>query len=49
MCGIAGVFHKQGHAEVQAMLRRLRHRGPDGEGIEDLPFGTLGHRRWLSC
>ena len=45
MCGIAGVFYKQGHAEVQGMLRKLRHRGPDGEGIEDLPFGTLGHTR----
>lgn len=45
MSGIAGVFYQQGHAEVQGMLRKLRHRGPDGEGIQDLPFGTLGHCR----
>jgi len=45
MCGIAGVFYNQRHAEVQAMLHKLQHRGPDGEGIQDLSFGTLGHRR----
>jgi asparagine synthase (glutamine-hydrolysing) len=45
MCGIAGVFYNQGHAEVQGMLEKLKHRGPDGEGIQDLSFGTLGHRR----
>lgn len=45
MCGIAGIFYNHGHTEVQAMLQKLQHRGPDGEGIHDLPFGTLGHRR----
>lgn len=45
MCGIAGVFFRQSHEEVRGMLYKLRHRGPDGEGIQDLPFGTLGHRR----
>lgn len=45
MSGIAGIFNKQGHTEVQRMLRKLRHRGPDGEGIQDLPFGTLGYTR----
>ena len=45
MCGIAGIFYNQGRTKVQAMLQKLQHRGPDGEGIQDLPFGTLGHRR----
>jgi asparagine synthase (glutamine-hydrolysing) len=45
MCGIAGVFYKQSHEEVRGMLHKIRHRGPDGEGIQVLPYGTLGHRR----
>jgi asparagine synthase (glutamine-hydrolysing) len=45
MCGIAGIFHQQGHVDVEAMLQKIQHRGPDGEGIQDLPSGTLGHRR----
>lgn len=45
MCGIAGVFYKQSHEEVRGMLHKIRHRGPDGEGIQVLPSGTLGHRR----
>jgi asparagine synthase (glutamine-hydrolysing) len=45
MCGIAGVFYKPSHEEVRGMLYKLRHRGLDGEGIQDLPMGTLGHRR----
>lgn len=45
MCGIAGVFYKPSREEVKGMLYKLRHRGPDGEGIQDLPMGTLGHRR----
>jgi asparagine synthase (glutamine-hydrolysing) len=45
MCGIAGIFYREGHAEIQGMLQKIKHRGPDGQGIKDLPSGTLGHRR----
>ncbi len=45
MCGIAGVFYRQSSEEVRGMLNKLRHRGPDDEGIQILPAGTLGHRR----
>src|SRR5918994_5424944 len=37
MCGIAGVFHLNGHPPDPALLRRMaeamRHRGPDDEGL----------------
>ena len=40
MCGIAGIFG-QGNIVtmpiLEAMARRLAHRGPDDEGIEVLP------------
>ncbi|MEX1828653.1 asparagine synthase (glutamine-hydrolyzing) [Luteibacter sp. CQ10] len=48
MCGIAGLIDPSGFGTdtVERMLNRLRHRGPDGEGILALPGGvTLGHRR----
>lgn len=45
MCGIAGAFGKQAPGEVEKMLAKLAHRGPDGQGIKTLPVGTLGHRR----
>lgn len=45
MCGIAGVFLKPSTEDVEKMLARLAHRGPDGQGIKNLPNGTLGHRR----
>lgn len=50
MCGIAGKLNlapeaSLGREEIAAMLRPLRHRGPDGEGVYlDGPVG-LGHRR----
>lgn len=49
MCGIAGVFHRDGapaSAEtVAAMTALVAHRGPDGVGAHvDGPVG-LGHRR----
>ena len=49
MCGIAGVLGFDGRpadpAILQAMGARLRHRGPDGEGIfRDGPLG-LSHTR----
>jgi asparagine synthase (glutamine-hydrolysing) len=45
MCGIAGVFGDIRSDRVRAMLDRMRYRGPDGWGCNDLPNGTLGHRR----
>jgi asparagine synthase (glutamine-hydrolysing) len=52
MCGIAGIFHSQGSALIDAALLRtmsdvLTHRGPDGSGVyvsEDRRLG-LAHRR----
>ena len=50
MCGIAGVFSTKVEgisAGVARMTDRIRHRGPDGDGIwVDLEAGIgLGHRR----
>jgi len=45
MCGIAGVFHGQAPQDVERMLEKISHRGPDGRGVKNLPVGTLGHTR----
>lgn len=45
MCGIAGVYRRQDAANVDRMLQNIRHRGPDGRGLKDLPVATLGHTR----
>lgn len=45
MCGIAGVFLKQTSQNVEKMISTLTHRGPDGQGLKNLPNGTLGHTR----
>jgi asparagine synthase (glutamine-hydrolysing) len=45
MCGIAGAFGKQASQQVEKMLTKLHHRGPDGSGLINLPSGTLGHTR----
>ena len=48
MCGIAGRLHGAGtdsRLVVQAMIRRLAHRGPDAEGVLQLDGICLGHRR----
>jgi asparagine synthase (glutamine-hydrolysing) len=49
MCGIAGIFHDGSRGEaadvVAAMLDRLRHRGPDGDGAWSDDGIDLGHRR----
>ncbi len=47
MCGIAGIVgpsHELGEA-MQRMLVALRHRGPDGVGVEQDAHAILGHRR----
>ncbi len=47
MCGIAGVWGSDAPEVVSPMLARLRHRGPDAEGIHRDRSGraTLGHTR----
>ncbi|MCW5877550.1 MAG: asparagine synthase B [Anaerolineales bacterium] len=45
MCGIAGVYGEQSPDQVNRMLTKLAHRGPDGQGLKNLPKGTLGHTR----
>lgn len=49
MCGVAGIWHRDGRPAEERALRRmnvvLRHRGPDDEGIVcDGEIG-FGHRR----
>jgi asparagine synthase (glutamine-hydrolysing) len=46
MCGIAGIIGSRANVEtVNTMAQRLRHRGPDGDGIWSEPGVALGHRR----
>ena len=49
MCGIAGVFHKQGRpVEIERLQRMgslLAHRGPDAQGIHSEGGLGLVHRR----
>jgi asparagine synthase (glutamine-hydrolysing) len=47
MCGIAGIVGDSSGlmSGMQAMLHALRHRGPDGEGMEFDSHAILGHRR----
>jgi asparagine synthase (glutamine-hydrolysing) len=47
MCGIAGIISEDpaARSRLPEMLVRLRHRGPDDEGLEQLGPASLGHRR----
>ncbi|HET9909100.1 MAG TPA: asparagine synthase B [Anaerolineales bacterium] len=45
MCGIAGVFQRPANQIVKSMVRNIAHRGPDGLGVMDVPYGTFGHTR----
>ena len=46
MCGIAGIISERASAEIaSSMAQRLRHRGPDGEGVWSEPGVALAHRR----
>ncbi len=46
MCGIAGIIGSRASAAtVKNMADRLRHRGPDGEGVWSAPGVALGFRR----
>jgi asparagine synthase (glutamine-hydrolysing) len=46
MCGIVGIIGARAdRAAVGLMAQRLKHRGPDGDGIWSEPGAVLGHRR----
>ena len=45
MCGIAGVFQEPAIQIVNKMVKNIAHRGPNGQGVMDIPHGTLGHTR----
>ena len=45
MCGIAGVFHQPDDHIIRDMVREISHRGPDGQAVENMKWGTLGHAR----
>ena len=46
MCGIAGIVGSEASAEIALrMAQRLRHRGPDGDGVWTGPGVALSHRR----
>jgi asparagine synthase (glutamine-hydrolysing) len=46
MCGIAGIVGPKASVEMaRSMALRLRHRGPDGEGVWEAPGVVLAHRR----
>ncbi len=49
MCGIAGIikanYSEQEVSYVQAMCKKLHHRGPDASGLKQLNGAVFGHRR----
>src|ERR1700728_4137575 len=46
MCGIAGIVGPRASVEIaRSMAQRLRHRGPDGDGVWCEPGVALAHRR----
>ncbi len=47
MCGITGIVSKKDNKEeiIKKMNEKIKHRGPDDEGIYTDDFVSLGHRR----
>ena len=45
MCGIAGTLLNPANEDVKLMIEKLAHRGPDGNGVQNLEAATLGHTR----
>jgi len=46
MCGIAGIVGQRASVEIaRGMAQRIKHRGPDGEGVWSEPGIALSHRR----
>lgn len=45
MCGIAAVIGSTDETTLRDMMARIKHRGPDGEGMVRIADGMLGHVR----
>jgi asparagine synthase (glutamine-hydrolysing) len=45
MCGIVVMMGAQGEVQMEDMLKRIKHRGPDGSGILQMGSTVLGHVR----
>ena len=45
MCGIVAVYGKPDASLALDMMGRIKHRGPDGAGVDDIGRTTLGHVR----
>jgi asparagine synthase (glutamine-hydrolysing) len=45
MCGIAGIYGENSPEKVRKMLKKIAHRGPDGQGVQVVDGATLGHTR----
>src|SRR3954452_7004000 len=45
MCGIVAEHGRSDPAELERMLERIAHRGPDDRGAIELDGSWLGHRR----
>ena len=45
MCGVAGIFGDPDRALLERMVRRIVHRGPDGQGIAVVGRAGLGSTR----
>lgn len=45
MCGIVVMLGAQGEVQMEDMLSRIKHRGPDGSGILQMGDYVLGHVR----
>ncbi|MDP1546514.1 MAG: asparagine synthase B [Anaerolineales bacterium] len=45
MCGIAGVLRQPANGNVKSMIEKLAHRGPDGHGVKELKYASIGHAR----
>jgi asparagine synthase (glutamine-hydrolysing) len=45
MCGIAGAYQSNSQTNVKQMVMRIKHRGPDGDGVMPTGTTTLGHAR----
>src|SRR5688500_20345590 len=45
MCGIVAEYGASDPAELERMLERIAHRGPDDRGTVQVDGSWLGHRR----
>lgn len=47
MCGIVGIYGRQEQSEIEVMLNKIKHRGPDGFGVwrDRENMVSFGHAR----